>query len=160
AVAPQGDPAADRQNQGAGAGAGAVVDVLRRRQGQGRDRAGPRQAVLRQAGRPGQTGREPRDGAGHGAASQGAGVSRDPLTAPPTDDADVAAWTAALGLDGLIDLHVHFLPEQVMTKVWAFFDRITEQYGMPWPVHYRLPQDDRLAVLRALAVQTFAPLVY
>src|SRR5947209_16741307 len=47
-----------------------------------------------------------------------------------------------------------------MTKVWAFFDRIAEQYGMPWPVHYRLPQDDRLAVLRALAVQTFAPLVY
>jgi hypothetical protein len=87
-------------------------------------------------------------------------VSRDPLTAPPTDDADVAAWTAALGLDGLFDLHVHFLPEQVMAKVWAFFDQATERYGMPWPVHYRLPQDDRLAVLRALAVQRFAPLVY
>ncbi len=25
-------------------------------------------------------------------------VSRDPLAAPPVDDADVAAWTAALGL--------------------------------------------------------------
>jgi len=87
-------------------------------------------------------------------------VSRDPLAAPPTDDADVAAWTAALGLDGLIDLHVHFLPEQVMTKVWAFFDQAAAQYGMPWPVHYRLPQDERLAVLRALAVQRFAPLVY
>jgi hypothetical protein len=87
-------------------------------------------------------------------------VSRDPLTAPPTDDADVAAWTAALNLDGLIDLHVHFLPEQVMIKVWAFFDRAAAQYGMPWPVHYRLPQDERLAVLRALAVQRFAPLVY
>lgn len=87
-------------------------------------------------------------------------MSRDPLTAPPTDDAEVAAWTAALGLDGLIDLHVHFLPERVMTKVWAFFDQAAEQYGMRWPVHYRLPQDDRLAVLRALAVRTFAPLVY
>lgn len=87
-------------------------------------------------------------------------MSRDPLAAPPADDADVGAWTAALGLDGLIDLHVHFLPEQVMTKIWAFFDQAAEQYGIPWPVHYRLPQDDRLAVLRALAVRTFAPLVY
>jgi predicted TIM-barrel fold metal-dependent hydrolase len=87
-------------------------------------------------------------------------VSRDPLTVLPVDDSDVAAWTAALGLDGLIDLHVHFLPNQVMAKVWAFFDRASEHYGIPWPVHYRLPQDDRLAVLRALNVRVFAPLVY
>jgi uncharacterized protein len=87
-------------------------------------------------------------------------VSRDPLTVPPVDDSDVAAWTAALGLDGLIDLHVHFLPDQVMAKVWAYFDRASEHYGIPWPVHYRLPQDDRLAVLHALDVQVFAPLVY
>jgi predicted TIM-barrel fold metal-dependent hydrolase len=47
-----------------------------------------------------------------------------------------------------------------MAKVWAFFDRASEHYGIPWPVHYRLPQDDRLAVLRALNVRVFAPLVY
>jgi predicted TIM-barrel fold metal-dependent hydrolase len=88
------------------------------------------------------------------------GGSRDPLAAPPVDDADVPAWTAALGLDGLIDLHVHFLPDQVMTKVWAFFDQVAERYGIQWPVHYRMPQDDRLAVLRAMDVRTFAPLVY
>jgi uncharacterized protein len=87
-------------------------------------------------------------------------VSRDPLTVPPADDSDVAAWIAALGLDGLIDLHVHFLPDRVMAKVWAFFDRASERYGKPWPVYYRLPQDDRLAVLRALDVRVFAPLVY
>jgi hypothetical protein len=87
-------------------------------------------------------------------------VSRDPVTAPPVDDADVAAWAAALGLDGLIDLHVHFLPDQVMAKVWAFFGQAAERYGTPWPVHYRLPQDDRVAVLRAMHVRAFAPLVY
>jgi uncharacterized protein len=87
-------------------------------------------------------------------------VSRDPLTALPAADPDVAAWTAALGLDGLIDMHVHFLPDQVMTKVWAFFDQVAERYGTPWPVHYRLPQDERIAVLRALGVRVFAPLVY
>ena len=87
-------------------------------------------------------------------------MRRDPLTAPPAGDADVAAWTAALGLDGLIDLHVHFLPDQVMAKVWAYFDQAVEHYGIPWSVHYRLPQDERLAVLRALDVRVFAPLVY
>ncbi|MGH3816717.1 MAG: amidohydrolase family protein [Pseudonocardiaceae bacterium] len=87
-------------------------------------------------------------------------VSRDPLTAPPVADSDVAVWTAALGLDGLIDVHVHFLPDQVMTKVWAFFDRAAARYGATWPVHYRLPQDERLAVLRAMDVRAFAPLVY
>jgi hypothetical protein len=87
-------------------------------------------------------------------------VSRDPVTAPPVDDADIAVWTAALGVDGLIDLHVHFLPDQVMAKVWAFFDQAAERYGMPWPVHYRLPQDDRVAALRAMGVRAFAPLVY
>jgi hypothetical protein len=63
-------------------------------------------------------------------------------------------------LDGLTDLHVHFLPDQVMAKVWAYFDRAAEHYGTPWPVHYRLPQEDRVAALRELDVRMFAPLVY
>ncbi|MGH3797492.1 MAG: amidohydrolase family protein [Pseudonocardiaceae bacterium] len=87
-------------------------------------------------------------------------MSRDPLTAPPVDDDDVAGWTAAVGLAGLIDLHVHFLPDRVMTKVWAFFDRTAQDYDMPWSVHYRLPEDERVAVLRAMGVRVFAPLVY
>ncbi|MDQ2882423.1 MAG: amidohydrolase [Actinomycetota bacterium] len=82
------------------------------------------------------------------------------MTAPPVGDADVAPWAAALGSGGLIDLHVHFLPDQVMAKVWAFFDQAAEHYGTPWPVHYRLPQEDRVAVLRAMDVRRFAPLVY
>lgn len=87
-------------------------------------------------------------------------MSRDPLSALPVDDADVAAWIAALGLDGLIDLHVHFLPDQVMAKAWAYFDQAAEHFGTAWPVHYRLPQKDRVSVLGALDVRMFAPLVY
>lgn len=93
-------------------------------------------------------------------------MSRDPLACPPVDDRDVAGWLAALELDapeldGLVDLHVHFLPERVMRKVWDFFDhKAVEHYGTPWPVHYRLPQDERVAVLRELGVRAFAPLVY
>jgi hypothetical protein len=82
------------------------------------------------------------------------------VTAGPADDGDVARWTAALGLPGLVDLHVHFLPKPVMDKVWAYFDQASTHYGTEWPVHYRTSEDDRLATLRALGVRRFAPLVY
>ena len=82
------------------------------------------------------------------------------LPAPPEKDADVAGFVAALGLPGIVDVHVHFLPENVLRKVWAYFDGAVEHYGMTWPVHYRLPEPERVATLRALGVTTFAPLVY
>lgn len=75
-------------------------------------------------------------------------------------DPDVAAFAAALGLPGIVDLHTHFLPEPVERKVWAFFDRAAAEYGTEWPIHYRRPVADRLGVLRALGVVAFAPLVY
>jgi hypothetical protein len=87
-------------------------------------------------------------------------VTRDPVSAPPTSDADVAPWTDALGLDGLTDLHVHFLPDRVLQKVWSYFDNACEHYGRAWPVHYKEPEDVRLGRLRDLGVTTFAPLVY
>jgi len=79
---------------------------------------------------------------------------------PPTDDADVPRFAADLGLPGLVDVHVHFLPEQVMRKVWAFFDAARTHYGTAWPVHYRLPEPERVATLARLGVVTYAPLVY
>ncbi|WP_019819064.1 amidohydrolase family protein [Saccharomonospora saliphila] len=87
------------------------------------------------------------------AAADGAGPG-------PSADDDVAAWVRDLGLDGLVDIHVHFLPERVLRKVWAYFDRAETHYGTAWPVHYRLPEPDRVARLRSLGVRAFAPLVY
>lgn len=81
------------------------------------------------------------------------------MPGPAGDDA-VADWVRGLGLPGIVDLHLHFLPESVLRKVWGYFDEAEQHYGMPWPVHYRLPEDDRLAVLRKLGVRSFAPLVY
>jgi hypothetical protein len=65
-----------------------------------------------------------------------------------------------LGLPGLVDVHVHFLPDNVMDKVWAYFDRAETHYGRAWPIHYRTPVDDRLGALKELGVTAFAPLVY
>ena len=78
----------------------------------------------------------------------------------PGSDAEVPAFVRALGLPGLTDLHVHFLPDAMQRKVWAFFDEAAAHYGTEWPIHYRLPAEQRLAVLRDLGVLRFAPLVY
>lgn len=75
-------------------------------------------------------------------------------------DADVPGWVAGLGLPGLVDIHVHFMPDSVLRKVWAYFDRVSELHGIDWPIQYRLPEEQRLAVLRDLGVRAFAPLVY
>jgi hypothetical protein len=82
------------------------------------------------------------------------------LTGGPESDEDVQAWVSSLGLDGLVDIHVHFLPDAVMSKVWAYFDQAEKHYGMPWPVHYRTAESERLETLRSLGVLRFAPLVY
>lgn len=78
----------------------------------------------------------------------------------PRSDQEVPAFTRALGLPGLTDLHVHFLPDPVQKKVWEFFDRASAEYGTEWPIHYRLPAAERLDILRDLGVVRFAPLVY
>jgi uncharacterized protein len=80
--------------------------------------------------------------------------------APPATDADVPRFLADLGVPGLVDVHVHFLPDNVMDKVWAYFDRAGEHYGMEWPIHYRTSADERVATLEGLGVRAFAPLVY
>ena len=49
---------------------------------------------------------------------------------PPVDDADVPRYWRELGLPGLIDTHVHFLPERVQAKVWQYFAEGEKHYGV------------------------------
>jgi predicted TIM-barrel fold metal-dependent hydrolase len=78
----------------------------------------------------------------------------------PASDSDIVAWARGIGVPGLVDIHVHFLPEPVLRKVWAYFDGAERHYGIAWPIHYRLSETERLARLRAFGLSTFAPLVY
>lgn len=82
------------------------------------------------------------------------------MIAPPAGDDDIPRFLADLGLPGIVDVHVHFLPERVLAKVWAYFDAADTHYGRPWPIHYRTSEAERLATLEKIGVQTFAPLVY
>ena len=70
-----------------------------------------------------------------------------------------AHWTR-LGLPGLVDLHVHFMPKPVMDKVWAYFDAAGPLVGSAWPIAYRTDEADRLARLRAFGVRAVPSLVY
>ena len=61
----------------------------------------------------------------------------DGLTGDGLTDAAVPQWWGQVlpGEPGIVDLHTHFLPESVLRKVWAYFDRAQEHYGRAWPVH-------------------------
>jgi predicted TIM-barrel fold metal-dependent hydrolase len=72
----------------------------------------------------------------------------------------VPAYWRALGLPGLADIHVHFLPEPMLAKVWAYFDAADENYGQAWPIHYRDDEPTRLATVRALGMRAVPALTY
>jgi predicted TIM-barrel fold metal-dependent hydrolase len=79
---------------------------------------------------------------------------------PPVDDGDVPRFWRELGLPGLVDVHVHFLPERVQAKVWRYFADAERHYGAPWPIRYPLPVDERLTLLAGLGVRAFPTLPY
>lgn len=55
---------------------------------------------------------------------------------------------------------MHFLPHNVMAKVWAYFDAVGPLTGREWPIQYREDEDVRLGRLRAMGVRAFSSLVY
>jgi predicted TIM-barrel fold metal-dependent hydrolase len=75
-------------------------------------------------------------------------------------DADVPAWWQRLGLPGLFDVHVHFLPPRMQAKVWKQFDEAGPLIGREWPIRYRGSEEERLEQLRALGVRRFSALSY
>ncbi len=75
-------------------------------------------------------------------------------------DAGLPAFLDDLGLPGFVDIHVHFMPDNVLRKVWDYFDRVPPTVGMQWPIRYRTDESVRLDTLRALGVTGFTALAY
>lgn len=78
-------------------------------------------------------------------------------------DRDVAAvreFTRRIGVDGLVDVHTHFMPERVLSKVWAYFDTAGPLVGREWPIAYRVGEEERLAVLRRFGLRAFTSMLY
>jgi uncharacterized protein len=75
-------------------------------------------------------------------------------------DEGVPAWWTALGVPGLFDVHVHFLPPRMQARVWHHFDSAGPLIGREWPIRYRGSEEERVAQLRALGVRRFSALSY
>jgi predicted TIM-barrel fold metal-dependent hydrolase len=78
-----------------------------------------------------------------------------------TDDAEsVTAFWRGLGLPGLFDAHVHFLPPNIQRAVWAQFDSAGPKIGREWPIRYRGEVEERVEQLRSFGVRRFPTLPY
>lgn len=75
-------------------------------------------------------------------------------------DAEVPAWWQRLGVPGLYDVHVHFLPPNIMARVREQFDTAGPLIGRPWPLEYRGTDEELVERLRALGVRRFSALPY
>lgn len=73
---------------------------------------------------------------------------------------EVAPAWRDLGIPGLFDVHVHFLPENIQAAVWREFDGAGPKIGRPWPIRYRGSVPERVAQLRAFGVRRFTALPY
>lgn len=93
------------------------------------------------------------------------GVRREaPSEEPPSGVAGVRGeaervrglW-GGLGIPGLVDVHTHFMPDNVLRKVWAYFEALP---GGVWPITYRRPEEERVDLLRSFGVAAYSALSY
>ena len=78
----------------------------------------------------------------------------------PETEPDVHGWWEQLGLPGLFDVHVHFLPPRLQAKVYAQFDEAGPKIGREWPIRYRGSHEERVEQLRSFGVRRFSALPY
>ncbi|WP_193610267.1 amidohydrolase family protein [Nocardioides lijunqiniae] len=84
-----------------------------------------------------------------------------PVSTPPHPDTPaVRDFWEQLGLPGLFDVHVHFLPENIQRAVYAVFDAAGPKIGRDWPIRYRVSHEERVEVLRGFGVRRFSTLPY
>ncbi len=76
------------------------------------------------------------------------------------DTPAVRAFWEGLGLPGLFDVHVHFLPPNIQRAVWAVFDAAGPKIGREWPIRYRESHEERVDILRGFGVRRFSTLPY
>jgi predicted TIM-barrel fold metal-dependent hydrolase len=79
---------------------------------------------------------------------------------PPATDEDLPAYWAALGLPGIVDVHVHLMPDRLQQRVWEYFASAGPLLGRSWPVEYKDEMTVRVGRLREMRVQAFTGLLY
>jgi uncharacterized protein len=83
------------------------------------------------------------------------------MVSAPRSDADIPRFCAELGIPGLVDVHTHFMPDRVLAKVWAYFDRMVDERGAPlWPITYRGDEAERISTLERIGVRRYTSMLY
>lgn len=101
--------------------------------------------------------------AAEGPCREGVGVPQESVRQQDSSVAErdrVAAFRRSLGLDTLVDVHTHFMPQRLLAKVWAYFDAAGPLVARPWPIRYRQQEQRRLEILRGFGVRAFTSLLY
>lgn len=80
-----------------------------------------------------------------------------PLEAFPATDDDVRPFLDAIGCPGIVDVHVHAMPDRLQQAVWRYFDALDDP---PWPITYREDLDTRLRHLQEMGVVAHSALAY
>ncbi|MFN2464693.1 MAG: amidohydrolase family protein [Candidatus Dormibacteria bacterium] len=77
------------------------------------------------------------------------------LQSHPRVDSDVSSWVTRLGIPGIFDIHVHFMPDAAQRAVWRHFDALGG-----WEIRYRTDEATRLTTLQELGVLRHTALAY
>lgn len=80
----------------------------------------------------------------------------DPLVLPD-DDSELPRFLADVGVPGLVDTHVHVMPDSLQQAVWRYFDALTDP---PWPIAVRGTLEHRLHRLQSAGVIAHTALAY
>lgn len=75
----------------------------------------------------------------------------------PTNDGALAAFLADIGAPGIVDTHVHVMPDSLQQAVWRYFDALTDP---PWPIAVRGTLEHRLNHLHSAGVIAHTALAY
>lgn len=75
----------------------------------------------------------------------------------PADDDAIAGFLAATGVPGIVDVHVHCMPDRLQQAVWRYFDALDDP---AWPIRYRADLGARLDQLRSWGVVAHSALAY
>lgn len=75
----------------------------------------------------------------------------------PARDAELPAFLADVGVDGIVDVHVHAMPDSLQAAVWRYFDSLADP---AWPIAFRGDLGDRLAHLAEIGVTAHTALAY
>ena len=74
----------------------------------------------------------------------------------PTSDAEVPTFWQGLGLPGLADVHIDFVPPRMLRRIWEQSSDAAERT----PTIYRWSDDERVEHLRAMGVRAYTALAY